>query len=275
MFLTFGEQIAHWMKNPHELYQKPFHVIENIYYVGNYWTSAYLLDTKEGLILINSTMSQTAYLLIDSIKALGFDPKNIRRLLITHAHYDKCGGAKAIHDLSGCEIWIGKHDEFYLTESRYMIMFEDTVPYFPITNFYDYDSVIDCGDIRIKPLHCPGHTPGTTSFFFDIQHKGRTLTCAIHGGIGASFLARDVMARSGIPLSMRDNYLASIDKVRDIHVDVVLPSYPARFVGYDFFGASESDDGSGDSFIHSDAWGKKLDAKRDELLSMMLKEEEI
>ena len=273
MFLTFGEQIAHWMKNPQELYLKPFHVIENVYYVGNYWVSSYLLDTKEGLILINATMSQTANLLIDSIKSLGFDPGKIRRLLITHAHYDHCGGAKAVHDLSGCEIWLGKHDEFYLTESRYMMMFEDTVPEFKVTNFYDYSSVIDCGDIQIKPLHCPGHTPGTTSFFFDVKHKGKVLTCAHHGGIGASFLARDVMARSGIPISMRDTYLMSIENVRDIHVDVVLPSYPARFSGYDFFGASESDDGSGDGFIDSEAWGRTLDAKRDELLAMMLKEE--
>ena len=152
-------------------------------------------------------------------------------------------------------------------------MFEDTVPEFKVTNFYDYKSVIDCGDIQIRPLHCPGHTPGTTSFCCDISHKGRTLTCAHHGGIGASFLARDVMARNGIPISMRDTYLASIEKVRDLHVDVVLPSYPARFGGYDFFGAAESDDGSGDGFIDSEAWGRTLDAKRDELLAMMLKEE--
>ena len=273
MFLTFGEQIAYWMKNPHLLYRKPFHVIENIYYVGNDWTAAYLLDTKEGLILIGATMSQTADMLIDSIKSSGFDPKNIRRLLITHAHYDQCGGAKAIHDLSGCEIWLGKHDEFFFTQRRDMIMFEKTVPDFPITNFYDYDSVIDCGDIQIRPLHCPGHTPGTTSFFFDIQHKGRVLTCGHHGGIGSSFLARDVMARSGIPLSLRDNYLISIEKVRDIHVDVVLPQYPGKFKGFDFWKAAESDDGSGDNFIDSQAWGKMLDSKQKAILEIMLKEE--
>ena len=273
MFLTFGEQIAYWMKNPHLLYHKPFHVIENIYYVGNDWTASYLLDTKEGLVLIGATMSQTADMLTDSIKSLGFDPKKIRRLLITHGHYDQCGGAKMIHDLSGCEIWLGRHDEFFFTQRRDMIMFEKTVPDFPITNFYDYSSVIDCGDIQIKPMHCPGHTPGTTSLFFDIQHKGRTLACAHHGGIGSSFLARDVMARSGIPMSMRDNYLASIDKVRNIHVDVVLPGYPGRFKGFDFWKAAESDDGSGDNFIDSQAWEKMLDAKQRAILEIMLKEE--
>lgn len=275
MFLTFGEKIAHWMKNPNLLYHKPFHVIENIYFVGTDWVAAYLLDTKEGLILVNSTMSQTAQMMIDSIKSLGFDPHKIRKLLITHGHFDHCGGARAIQEMSGCEIWLGRHDELFFTQRRDMILFEDTVPEFTITNFYDYDGVVDLGDIQIKPVHCPGHTPGTTSFFFDIQHKDRTLSCGIHGGIGSSFLARDTLSRIGIPLTIRDTYLASIDKVRDIKVDVVLPAYPGMFIGHDFWGISDADDGSGDGFIDSEAWGRMLDEKQQEILELMLREEEM
>lgn len=274
MFQTFGDRITNWMKNPNQLYHRPFHVIENIYFVGTDWAAAYLLDTKEGLLLINSTMSETAPMMIESIKELGFDPKNIRKLLITHGHFDHCGGARAVQDLSGCEIWLGKHDEFFFTDRRDMILFEDHVPEFRITNFYDYKGVIDFGGVRIKPVHCPGHTPGTTSLFFDIQHKGETLSCGLHGGIGSSFLARDTLSRIGVPLSVRDTYLDSIEKVRDIRVDVVLPAYPGIFIGHDFWGISEADDGSGDGFIDSEAWGRMLDAKRDEILALMLREEE-
>ncbi len=275
MFLTFGEKIAHWMKNPRLLYHRPFHVIENVYYVGNDWVSSYLIDTKEGLLLINATMNETVSMLIDSIKALGFDPANIRKLLITHGHYDKCGGAKAIHDISGCEIWLGQHDAFFFTDRRDMIMFEDHVPDFPITNYYDYSGAIDLGGVHIKPVHCPGHTPGTTSLFFDVNHKGKSLTCAHHGGIGSTFLARDNLSKVGIPLSVRDIYLESIDRVRNMKADIVLPDYPGIFIGHDFWRIADSDDGSGDGFIDSEAWGRMLDAKKQEILNLMLQEEEL
>ena len=132
--------------------------------MGTNWVSVFLLNTEEGLVLIDCAMQETLYLLIDSIRALGFNPHDIKKLLLTHGHFDHCGAARAIQEMSGCEIWIGEAEEFFFTERRDLIVYEDRYE-FEITNFYDYDAKIDLGDIHIQPVHCPGHTPGTTSLF--------------------------------------------------------------------------------------------------------------
>ena len=52
----------------------PFEIIDKVYYVGNKSVSAHLFDTGEGLLLLDTTYSETAYLLFESIRELGFEP---------------------------------------------------------------------------------------------------------------------------------------------------------------------------------------------------------
>ena len=55
---------------------------------------SHLIDTGDGLILIDTAYPQTVYLLLESIRRLGFGPADIRYLLNCHAHYDHCGGTR-------------------------------------------------------------------------------------------------------------------------------------------------------------------------------------
>lgn len=91
---AMGQIMHQRFHEPWTLAQKPFKVIENVYFVGNTWVSVYLIDTPEGLILIDCAYEENLYLLIDSIRGLGFDPKDIRHLLISHGHFDHCGAAR-------------------------------------------------------------------------------------------------------------------------------------------------------------------------------------
>ena len=69
----------------------PFQIMKNVYFVGVDWVSAFLLDTSEGLVLIDCAMQETFYLLVDSIHGLGFDPRRIKKLLLTHAAQHRTG----------------------------------------------------------------------------------------------------------------------------------------------------------------------------------------
>ena len=42
--------------------------------------------------------------MIDSIRKVGFDPKNIKYILLTHGHLDHFGGAARIQALSGARV---------------------------------------------------------------------------------------------------------------------------------------------------------------------------
>ena len=52
---------------------EPFRVAPRVYYVGNVWVGSFLVDTEEGLAIIDTTVMEDLYLLLESIRKLGFD----------------------------------------------------------------------------------------------------------------------------------------------------------------------------------------------------------
>ena len=128
---------------------------------------------------------------------------------------------------------------------------------------------IDLGNFRLEAVHCPGHTEGTTSFFFEATYRGERVNCAIHGGLGAGVLTDSNLEAMGLRKSLREDYLVSIEKVLDRPVDVVLPSHAGHPVGYDFFGIADSKPGAGDTFVDKGAWKRMLTAKRAEIVKLI------
>ena len=270
---TMGQIMHQRFHEPWTLAQKPFKVIENVYFVGNTWVSVYLIDTPEGLILIDCAYEENLYLLIDSIRGLGFDPKDIRHLLISHGHFDHCGAARQLQEMSNCEIWINEKDAFF-TERRDLIAFEDRVPEFRIDHYYDSDQSICFGGMTIWPVPCPGHTPGTTSFFFEVEHEGRKLTVAMHGGLGTNTLSKEDLLTNGWPLSFQQGYLDMLRQMKRRSVDVLIPSHAGHAKTYPFFDIAAQDDGTGNGFIRPNAWREMLEIKEQEMLALLEREAE-
>ena len=96
--------------HPWEFATEPFRIVDGLYYVGNTNVSSHLIDTGEGLVLIDTTYPQTVFLLLESVRKLGFDPKDIRAILLVHAHYDHLGGTRAVVELTGAETYLGEAD---------------------------------------------------------------------------------------------------------------------------------------------------------------------
>ena len=130
-------RLHNFIANPWETEMEPYQVVPNVYYVGNKYVGSYLLNTDKGLILIDAALQETDYLLFESIRKLGFSPKDIKKLLITHGHIDHCGAARAVQEYSGCEIWFPAGDAFFLTDRRDLLLGE--VAEFKVTDYYNYD----------------------------------------------------------------------------------------------------------------------------------------
>ncbi len=260
------------MSAPWTQAQAPFRVIENVYCVGTNWVSAYLIDTPQGLILIDCMYREVLYQLIDNIRALGFDPHDIRHLLLTHGHYDHCGAARELQEMSGCEVWISERDAFFFTERRDLILFEDHVSPFRIDHFYDYGKPIEFCGMRIQPVPCPGHTPGTTCFFFDVTHEGKALTLGLHGGLGTNGLSAIELTMNRLPLELQSDCLEHLTGMKDRKVDVLLPSHAEHAVDYPFFEIAARDDGTGNGFIDPTAW-KRMIESRIHLVEALIAEE--
>lgn len=63
---------------------RPVKIVGNTYFVGTYQASCHLIDTGDGLIMIDSGYAQTAYLVLDSVYQLGFSPRDIKYIINTH-----------------------------------------------------------------------------------------------------------------------------------------------------------------------------------------------
>ena len=58
-------------------YMTPFRIFGNLYFVGTKPASAHLIDTGDGLILLDSGYPETLYLVMDGIRELGFSPYDL------------------------------------------------------------------------------------------------------------------------------------------------------------------------------------------------------
>ena len=98
-------QAADWLE-PYP----PFRIAGNLYYVGSRGLASYLVTTPEGHILINSNLEASVPMLRASVEKLGFAFKEVKILLISHAHWDHNAGSATIKEQTG---------------ARYMVMADD------------------------------------------------------------------------------------------------------------------------------------------------------
>ena len=219
------------LHHPWEMACAPFQVAKNTWYVsGQTWVASYLIQTGDGLILIDTGIPESLYLLINSIYALGFNPRDIKKILISHAHFDHCGGAAALQKLTGAAVYLSKEDAcfmeacpdevFYPREGSHVQKFSPD---------YLYDGrPITLGDVCIETRLTPGHTPGCTSFFWSsLESDGARYQIGMHGGIGANTMNDEYYKVSrGMTYALRKRFLADIPSLLEVHVDIALPSHP-------------------------------------------------
>jgi len=95
---------------------------------------------------------------------------NVRRVLTTHGHQDHIQAVPAVR-AAGYPVGIGADDAAMLADHDFVI---------------DADTVVDVGDLVLRTIHTPGHTPGSMCFVIDgspVLLAGDTL---FPGGPGAT-----------------------------------------------------------------------------------------
>lgn len=251
-------------ERPWEYAVEPFRIAEGLYYIGNSWVSVYLIDTGEGLILIDTAMPQTVYLTLEGIRRLGFNPKDIKLILLSHAHYDHCGGARLLAEYTGARIYLGKEDMFFLTDRPELIHAVNGwyLP-FEVDAHYVEGELIRLGTIEIEAKHCPGHTPGTYSFFFSITEGGKRYRCGMHGGLGVNTLTDEYFETTGLPVSLREDFENNLIRMREEPVDIPLGSHTNHG---DMLGKAAKIGTGRNPFIDPEGFKRVIDARYEDFL---------
>ncbi len=263
------------MKQPWENYVGPFRIYGNLYFVGSYPTSAHLIDTGEGLILLDSGCPHTVYLVIDGIWRLGFRPEDVRMIIHSHGHYDHLGGTLALAKLTGAKTYVGAED-LSMADGTENLSWADLLGYTyreaftPDVLIRDGDR-ITLGNTEIRCVHTPGHTAGTYSFFFDALGEDGPRRCGMFGGAGLNSLALSFLDKRGLSHGCRADYLRSIRKLKKERVDIFLGNHVGN---NDTLGkAIRMQEGGENPFLNTnDEWLAFLDQMEGKAREMILTE---
>ncbi|MCI7795403.1 MAG: MBL fold metallo-hydrolase [Lachnospiraceae bacterium] len=212
--------------HPWDIAQAPFRIAPHVWYVsGNSYVGCYLLDTGEGLILIDTFEIRALYLLTEAIRDAGFNPKDIKMILLSHGHQDHCGGLRAMQELTKAKVYMSKEDYVIKKEHPDRVLFH-FAPDFEPDAFFDDNEPITMGRFTIRTKLCPGHTPGTTSFFFDdVDEDGTVYHCGMHGGAGTPFLMKRFLTEYGYPLTLKQRFIDDCREMANWDIDICLTSH--------------------------------------------------
>ncbi|MCD8362720.1 MAG: MBL fold metallo-hydrolase [Lachnospiraceae bacterium] len=230
-------------------------MVGSTYYVGNKFVGCFLIDSGDGLILIDTGMPCFVYQLFESIRKLEFDPCDIKLILLSHAHYDHIGAARIVKEYTGARLFIGREELPVLHERKEYILTEGhEYQDFEVDDYYTETEPVRLGNVEIRTIYTPGHTEGTYSFFFDQEENGKVLHCGMMGGIGTVTLQDEMLEKYPRPLTLRQDYINSLEFLKTIPVDVVIPSHPDQLEGFPL----KNDEGY-NPYIDSSRWGRMMD----------------
>lgn len=71
--------------------RKPGKVRDRLWFLGCEESGVYLLEGKDGSVIINGGLSYIVSELLQQFKEFGIDEEKVRKFLILHAHFDHIG----------------------------------------------------------------------------------------------------------------------------------------------------------------------------------------
>lgn len=262
-------------KTSYKGYIEPAKIFGNIYFAGIHSASTHLIDTEEGLILLDPGYKESLWIVLENIRKLGLDPMEIKIILLSHGHVDHAGAAAELKALTGAKIYLGKGDLPMVRgeeESSWARELQCGFDYFEPDVLLEDGDTVTLGNTAIRCLSTPGHTEGTMSFFFDATDGIRTLRAGMHGGLGLNTLTKEYLEEHHLPLSNRDRYLAGLERAKKEPVELFLGNHVGN---NDTEGKLQMlKTAKENPFIDADAFTACLDQCRNQLMNLIKKEQE-
>ncbi len=164
-------------------YASPYKVFDNLYWLGTRQHSSWALKTSAGLIIIDTNFAwATQPEILDGLAKLKLNPKDIKYVILSHAHGDHDQGVATLQSKFGAKVVMGTPD-WDVTLKRA----PDVAGGVPTRGPGDISvgpegTKVTLGDTTVDIIFTPGHTPGTLSYVFPVKDKGKTVMVAYSGG---------------------------------------------------------------------------------------------
>ncbi|EGF92793.1 metallo-beta-lactamase L1 [Asticcacaulis biprosthecium C19] len=207
---------------PHE----PYHIVDNVWYVGTAGIGVYLITTDEGHFLIDGATKDGAAIVEDNIKTLGFDIKDVKYIVETHAHYDHVGGLARLKADSGAELVASVADRTALEAGQHEgdnIYGASTFPAVKVDRIVGEGGTITLADSTLMARLTPGHTKGATTWTLTALDNGQPRRVVFASSV--SVAGNVLVDNATYPHIVRD-YRIAFDRLETISADIFLSSHP-------------------------------------------------
>ena len=160
----------------------PFRVIGNIYYVGGQYGS-YLITTPEGHILHDTGSADMHALIVSNVEKLGFNVRDIRIMISSHAHWDHVEGHAAMKRVTGAQV-VALGGDAVAIESGKDNSALGARGWEPARVDRVVQTAIQSrwGTPRYAPSGRGGHTQGATMWMTTVREGDNTYSVAFRGG---------------------------------------------------------------------------------------------
>ena len=161
-------------------YASPYKVFDNLYWLGTRQHSSWALTTNGGIIVIDTNFSWAIEPeIVEGLTKLGLNPRDVKYVIISHAHGDHDQGAALLQSRYGAKVVMGAAD-WDATLQR-PANAAGGVPKRDVTVGPE-GMKLTLGDTSVNIIPTPGHTPGTLSYVFPVKDQGKTVMVAYSGG---------------------------------------------------------------------------------------------
>lgn len=206
----------------------PFRIADNVYFVGTAGLSAYLITDPKGHVLIDGGLPESAALIAGNITKLGFKLKDVRILLINHAHFDHSGGLAELKRLTGAKVLASAGDKGDLEAGRTAGRTDlEPFPAVKVDRVIAQGEHIRLGAIDLTTLMTPGHTRGCTSWTLRVAIGGKPFDMLF--ACSLSVADQDLTGRSAAYPQAADDFRRTFALLRTIRADIFVNFHPNAF----------------------------------------------
>ncbi len=216
--------------------REPFKVFGNTWYVGG-GLSSVLITSKQGHVLLDGGLPQTAPQIAANVQKLGFKLEDVKLIVNSHTHYDHAGGIAALQRASGAQVAASPAARRALeqggpTEDDPQFGFGPAHNNYPaVSNVREIadGETLRVGDIALTVHFTPGHTPGGTSWTWK-SCEGDTCMNMVYADSLNSVSADDFRFSGDAKHASRvASFEKSIATVAALKCDILLTPHPEFF----------------------------------------------
>jgi len=213
-------------------------------------TNVFFVDESPRTLVDTGIKTEASFeALKKGMEAIGFGLKSIERILVTHGHMDHYGQAKELSSISGAPIYIhpkeygrirsilhvlGYLKSILLRNGTPETLANETVRFIEIAQkmadpleeayFLEEGDPIPFGSMIWKTIHCPGHSPGSSCFYWP---EKKVLFTGDH-------LLKEITPNPTLDVSGDQStlhypslkeYLASLEKIERLDISLLLPGH--------------------------------------------------